>query len=102
MLIEISYMHGQCPLCGGAAVAINPIGSARDLDTKRNSLTYMNFVSYSVRCECCSFMWYVRTYSWINDDKTGFATRRNYVDHVDYKRYKSLFTDMAYFKEGTM
>jgi hypothetical protein len=101
MLIEISYMHGLCPLCGGSAVSINPIDSARDIDTQRNDLMYMNFVAYSVRCDRCSFMWYVRTYSWISADKSGYATRRNYVDHVDYKQYKPLLVDMAYVKEGT-
>ena len=101
MLIEISYMHGLCPLCGGSAVAINVLDSTRDIDKKRNDLTYLSCVSYSVRCDCCSFMWYVRTYSWIDSDKFGSGIRRNYVDSVDYEQYKPLLVDMAYNKEGT-
>lgn len=102
MLIEISYMDGRCPLCGGTASQIDKIGHASDLDSSRNESSYVNFTTYAARCSYCSFLWYVRTYSWIQSDKNGFGIRRNYVDHVDYNSNKQLFNDMAYLKEGMM
>jgi len=100
MLVEISYMDGRCPLCGGTASRVDHIDDVNNIDTKHNKLSYMNFVMYSVTCSVCSFLWYVRTYSAIDDNKDGFATRRNYVDHVDYDANKDLLVDMVYAKEG--
>jgi len=100
MLIEISYLDGRCPLCGGTASQIDHIDDANDIDTAHNKLSYMNVVMYGSRCSKCSFLWYVRAYSCIDDRRNGFASRRNYVDHVDYNAHKELFVDMAYTKEG--
>ena len=95
MFVEISYVHGACPLCGGRPTQINPLDSARDLLVNESVATYSNFVTYSARCNRCSLLWYVRTYSWIDENKAGHAVRRNYIDHHDYMKLKPMFIGMV-------
>lgn len=94
MFVEITYAKGRCPLCGGNPTSIRQLDSANDLSVNKEKMTYNNFITYTTICERCSLLWYVRTYSWIDQHKEGYCTRRNYVDYVDYVAYEPMFKDM--------
>ena len=95
MFVEVTYVNGSCPLCGGRAGNINHLDSARDMLVNNTTTSYNNFVTYSACCKRCHFMWYIRTYSWIDGKKQGHAYRRNYVDLIDYKMHKTMLVDMV-------
>ena len=96
MLIELSYMNGQCPLCGGKAGKITSIDSVNgDTNIKGKDPSYSYFVTFQCKCKQCLLSWYVQTYLYVGKDKSVFSVRRNLVDHQDFIRYKPLFIDMC-------
>jgi len=93
MLIELSYMHGMCPLCGARPGSIKKLNN---INLKKQCDNYASVTVFEAECMFCKFKWFVQTYLLVGDDKQVFSCRRNLIELQDLKLYYDLFRDMVY------